>query len=171
MYRSTQASEMWKALAEQRQKQIRLITSAAEDKAGKQLKAKDDEIKHITCLNWDLRERLRNLQKEAQMWRDVARSKEAAALALRGDLQRALEAQAVRGRGVNRAIDDASSCCWGDNQAVPSVGTCKGCGQGNAMELLLPCRHLSACALCAAIVQACPACGCAKTGSIRVNFS
>jgi E3 ubiquitin-protein ligase BOI-like protein len=162
---------MWKALAEQRQKEMRLITAAVEDKAAKQLKAKDDEIKNITCLNWALRERLRNLQKEAQMWRDVARSREAAALALRGDLQSVLEAQAVRGRGLDRAIDDASSCCWGDNLAVPSVGTCKGCGNGEAVELLLPCRHLCACVQCAATAQACPACGCAKTGNIRVNFS
>jgi E3 ubiquitin-protein ligase BOI-like protein len=171
MYRSTQASEMWKALAEQRQKEMRFITSTAEDKAAKQLKAKDDEIKNITCLNWALWERLRNLQKEAQMWRDVARFKEAAALVLRGDLQSALEAQAVRDRGLDRAIDDARSCCWGDNQAVPSVGTCKGCGNGEAVELLLPCRHLCACTLCAATAQACPGCGCAKTGSIRINFS
>ena len=183
------ARKMWAALAEQRRSHLRLIVSAVEARAAKRLKAKDDEIERVRGMNWALEERLRSLYMEAQMWRDVAQSHDAAASVLRADLQRVLDAQAVRGGGGGGGDgdgqDDAESCCWGENQ-VPvcveeaevgtpaptgGVGRCKGCGDGAAAVLLLPCRHLSVCAPCAASAQACPSCGCAKNGSVCVNFS
>lgn len=184
------AANMWTALAEQRKKQARLIVSTVEARAAKRLKAKDEEIERVRSMNWALEDRLRNLYVEAQMWRDMAQSNQAAANVLRGDLQRALDAQAVRGGGGGD-VEDTGSCCWGDNhvtscgndeeeevrtpvveqRAVAGVGRCKGCGDGAAVVLLLPCRHLCVCASCAATAGACPACGCAKNGSVCVNFS
>jgi E3 ubiquitin-protein ligase BOI-like protein len=162
---------------EQTKKRIMLIDPAAVDRVLKRLKEKDEEILHITGQNWALRERVIYFHKAAQMWHDVALSKETTANAPRGNLQRALDAHAVPDRGVED-VDDASSCCSGDNQyggrkpeAAASVGRCKGCGNGEAVELLLPCRHLCVCSLCATTARACPACGCAKNGSISVNFS
>ncbi|XP_020164375.1 E3 ubiquitin-protein ligase BOI [Aegilops tauschii subsp. strangulata] len=183
------ARKMKTTLAEQRQSQTRLIVSAVEARAAKRLKAKDEEIERIRSMNWALEERLRNLFMEAQMWRDVAQSHEATANVLRGDLQRALDVQAVHGGGSGHGQeDDAESCCWGENQvplcAEEEVGTpvveerhatgagrCKGCREGAAVVLLLPCRHLCVCAPCAAAAQACPVCGSAKNGSVCVNFS
>ena len=184
--RRMQAVKMWEALAKQRQRHMRLITSAAEERAAKRLKVKDEEMKCIRGMNWELHGRIRNLQMQARMWQELAASNEAAANVLRANLQRALDAQAVRGRGV-RDVDDAGSCCWGEDHeefcgdddeyevskpvAMASVGSCKGCRQGAAVVLLLPCRHLCVCASCANTVGACPACGCARTGTICVNFS
>ncbi|KAM3193308.1 hypothetical protein ACQJBY_070104 [Aegilops geniculata] len=183
------AQKMWTTLAEQRQSHTRLIVSTVEARAAKRLKAKDEVIERIRIMNWALEERLRNLFMEAQMWRDVAQSHEATANVLRGDLQRALDSQAVRGGGSDDGQeDDAESCCWGENQvplcAEEEVGTpvveerhatgagrCKGCREGAAVVLLLPCRHLCVCAPCAAAAQACPACGSAKNGSVCINFS
>ncbi|KAI4998710.1 hypothetical protein ZWY2020_054052 [Hordeum vulgare] len=181
------ARKMWAALAEQRRGHLRLIVSAVEARAAKRLKAKDDEIERVRGMNWALEERLRNLFMEAQMWRDVAQSHEAAANVLRGDLQRVLDAHAIRGGASDGdGQDDAESCCWGENQLAPvcadeevgtptpaltGAGRCKGCGEGAAVVLLLPCRHLCVCAPCAASAQACPSCGCAKNGSVCVNFS
>jgi E3 ubiquitin-protein ligase BOI-like protein len=176
---------MWTALAEQRKKHMRLIVSTMEARAAKRLKAKDEEIERITDMNWALEDRLRNLYMEAQMWRDMAQSSEASATALRGDLQRALDAQAARGGGGGGDAEDTGSCCWGDGHvadcggeeeevrtpAAAGVGKCKGCGEGAAAVLLLPCRHLCVCASCAATARACPACGCAKNGTVCVNFS
>ena len=175
---------MWTALAEQRKKHMGLIMSTVEARAAKRLRAQDEEIERVRSANWALEDRLRNLYVEAQMWRDMAQSSEAAANALRGDLQRVLEAQAVRGGGGGD-VEDTGSCCWGDvaygggeeeevrTPAVEQrgVGRCKGCGDGAAVVLLLPCRHLCVCASCAAAAGACPACGCAKNGSVCVNFS
>ncbi|KAF7032606.1 hypothetical protein CFC21_043764 [Triticum aestivum] len=180
---SCPARKMWAALAEQRRSHLRLIVSTVEARAAKRLKAKDDEIERVRAMNWALEERLRNIYMEAQMWRDAAKSHEAAANVLRADLQRVLDAQAVRGGGGCHGQDDAESCCWGENEvpicaeeevgtpAPTGVGRCKACGDGEAVVLLLPCRHLCVCAPCAAAAQACPSCGCAKNGSVCVNFS
>ncbi|KAM3213594.1 hypothetical protein ACQJBY_066162 [Aegilops geniculata] len=182
------ARNMWTTLAEQTQSQTRLIVSAVEARAAKRLKAKDEEIERIRSMNWALEERLRNLFMEAQMWRDVAQSHEATANVLRADLQRVLDAQAVHGGGIGHGQeDDAESCCWGENQVplcaeevgtpvveerhATGAGRCKGCREGAAVVLLLPCRHLCVCAPCAAAAQACPVCGSAKNGSVCVNFS
>ncbi|KAM0828902.1 hypothetical protein ACQ4PT_067231 [Festuca glaucescens] len=175
-------ANMWTALAEQRKRHARLILSAVEARAAKRLRARDEEIERLRGMNWALEDRLRNLYVEAQMWRDMAQSSEAAATALRADLQRALDAQAARGGGD---AEDTGSCCWGDDSvpnrvdeeeevrtpAAAGVGRCMGCGEGAAVVLLLPCRHLCVCASCAATARACPACGCAKNGTVCVNFS
>ncbi|KAM0910773.1 hypothetical protein ACQ4PT_013913 [Festuca glaucescens] len=84
------ASKMWEVLAKQKQRHMRLITSAAEDKAAKQLKAKDEEMKSIWVRNMALQDQVRILQREAQVWRNIARSKEEATNAIRDNLQRAL---------------------------------------------------------------------------------
>ena len=162
-----------------------LIISTAEDRVAKHLKVKDEELKCMRGVNWTLQEQLGNLNMESHMWRDIARSNEATVNMLCNELQHALDGQAVHGHWIGN-IDDASSCCWGDYHvdfcgddeykeqkpvAVASIGSCKGCGQGDAVVLLLPCRHLCACVSCATTKRVCPACGCAKTGSIYVNFS
>uniref|UniRef100_A0ACD5YIQ5 Uncharacterized protein n=1 Tax=Avena sativa TaxID=4498 RepID=A0ACD5YIQ5_AVESA len=167
------ATKIWKTLAEQRQKHMRLITSVVEDRDAKRLKAKDLEMDLLRGVNGVLQERLSNLHREVEVWRDLAQSNEASVNVLRGDLQ-CTRTHAVHGRGA----DDTSSYCWGDNhmvlcrkpEATLSVRRCKGCGQGEAVVLLLPCSHLCVCPPCAAMTRACPACGCAKTGNIQVNF-
>ncbi|KAL5211079.1 hypothetical protein ABZP36_006702 [Zizania latifolia] len=186
------AAKMWAELAEQRRRHAREMVAAVEAEAAKRLKAKDEEIERIGRLNWALEERLKGLYVEAQVWRDLALSNEAAANALRGELQLALDTQARFGGGHGSAGDDAESCCYGENDVAvradgekeeeEEAGTstsaerlgaprCKGCGEAVAVVLLLPCRHLCACAPCAAAARACPACGCAKNGSVCVNFS
>ncbi|KAL5217612.1 hypothetical protein ABZP36_018296 [Zizania latifolia] len=183
-------AKMWAELAEQRRRHARQMVAAVEAAAAKRLRAKDEEIERIGRLNWTLEERLKGLYVEAQVWRDVAQSNEAVSNALRGELEQALDTQARLGGGA--AGDDAESCCYGENDVVvradgeeddKDAGTstsaerrrgaprCKGCDEAAAVVLLLPCRHLCACAACAAAARACPACGCAKNGSVCVNFS
>ncbi|CAD6213991.1 unnamed protein product [Miscanthus lutarioriparius] len=176
------------------------VVATVEAAAAKRMRAKEEEIQRMGRLNWALEERVKSLYVEAQVWRDLAQSNEAAANALRGELQQALDAQQARlcggatgaGTGTGGA-DDAESCCCGENDVVAGAGaggagpeddeeagtssppghrrTCAVCGEGAAEVLLLPCRHLCACAPCAGAARACPACGCAKNGSVCVNFS
>ncbi|CAD6206127.1 unnamed protein product [Miscanthus lutarioriparius] len=193
-------AKMWADLTEQRRRHARQVVATVEAAAGKRLRAKEEEIQRMGRLNWALEERVKSLYVEAQVWRDLAQSNEAASNALRGELQQALDAQQARlcggaagaGTGTGGA-DDAESCCCGENDVVAGAGaggagpedeeeagtssppgqrrTCAVCGEGAAEVLLLPCRHLCACAPCAGAARACPACGCAKNGSVCVNFS
>ncbi|CAL4943614.1 unnamed protein product [Urochloa decumbens] len=187
-------TKMWVELREQRRRQARQVVAAVEAAAAKRLRARDEEIERIGRLNWALEERVKSLYVEAQVWRDLAQSNEAAAAALRGELLQAMDAQqqARCGGGVVAGLagtdaGDAESCCCGENdvdnkeedeqQAGTSSAACRErrmctmCGEGGAEVLLLPCRHLCACAACAGVAQACPVCGCAKNGSVCVNFS
>jgi E3 ubiquitin-protein ligase BOI and related proteins len=136
-----------------------------------QLMAKDEEIGAARRLNRLLDEHVHAAHAEAQAWRDAAMSSEAAAAALRADLDHVLCARA------RSQDEDAESCCSGSNHYedgcegddATTSGTCRGCGDRDATVVLLPCRHLSACAPCAAVAPACPTCGLPKSGSVAVN--
>ncbi|XBI44481.1 hypothetical protein VPH35_109107 [Triticum aestivum] len=181
--------KMWTTLSEQRQRHISRMISTVVARAAKQLKAKDLEIEWIKSMNWALNERIRNLNMEAQAWRNVAQSNKTVADVLRADLQQVLAQQAVRCSGSNNSEDDAGSC-WGDKHVafcreeqeeedespivdppVTEAEMCKTCSQSTPVVMLLPCRHLCVCATCAEATRVCPSCRCVKTRSISVNFS
>ncbi|KAJ1294235.1 hypothetical protein BS78_01G130400 [Paspalum vaginatum] len=181
-------AKMWAELAEQRRRHARQVVATVEAAAAKRLRAKGDEIERIGRLNWALEERVKSLYVEAQVWRDLAQSNEAAANALRGELKQTLDAQQARHGDAGAGADDAESACCGDNGVVAGaagagageegreVATsarrgCAVCGGGLVEVLLLPCRHLCLCTPCAGETRSCPACGCPKNGSICVNFS
>jgi E3 ubiquitin-protein ligase BOI and related proteins len=141
-----------------------------------QLMAKDEEIGAARRLNRLIEEQVHAAHAKAQAWRDAATSSEAAAAALRADLDHVLCARA------RNQDEDAESCCSGsndyedgcegDNATTSSscvAGACRRCGARAAAVVLLPCRHLSACTPCAAALRACPACGLVKAGSVAVN--
>ncbi|OEL30004.1 putative BOI-related E3 ubiquitin-protein ligase 3 [Dichanthelium oligosanthes] len=177
-------TKMWTELREQRRRHAGQIVVAMEAAAAKRLRAKEEEIGRIGRLNCALEERLKTLYMEVQVWRDLAQSNEAAANAFRGELQQALDAQQARGDVLADpgagGTDDAGSCCCGENDVAGAEADinegcrrrmCTVCGEGAAEVLMLPCRHLCACAPCAGASRACPACGCAKNGSVCINFS
>jgi len=189
---------MWAELAEQRRRHARQVVATVEAAAAKRMRAKEEEIQRMGRLNWALEERVKSLYVEAQVWRDLAQSNEAAANALRGELQQALDAQQANSQAPlalapaastttsRAAAGRTTSSPKPEQQARGRTGRgpghrrcrrtggrarCAVCGEGAAEVLLLPCRHLCACAPCAGAARACPACGCAKNGSVCVNFS
>lgn len=170
-----QTANLWAALTELRRRQARQVVAAVEAAAATRLRAREEEVQRTARINGTLEERARSLYVEAQLWRDLARANEATANELRAELQQALDDQRTRGApGAGADADDAGSCCRGGEDCETGTSlarTCAVCGLSAADVLLLPCRHLCACAPCAGAARACPACGCAKNGSVCVNFS
>lgn len=90
--------------------------------------------------------------------------------------------------------EDAQSCCESNNEERRTLidhdqnntntninmnddcsssnnRLCKKCGQEESCVLLLPCRHLCLCTLCASSVNTCPVCKSTKNISVHVNLS
>ncbi|KAK9057113.1 hypothetical protein SSX86_024480 [Deinandra increscens subsp. villosa] len=64
----------------------------------------------------------------------------------------------------NNMNDDCSS-------SMNNSRLCKECGHGESCVLLLPCRHLCLCTVCASSVNTCPVCKSTKNISVHVNMS
>ncbi|CAL9056776.1 unnamed protein product, partial [Musa banksii] len=165
---------------------LRGILAAVEEGLSKRLESKEEEIARVSKLNWALEERIKTLCVENQMWRDLARSNEAAAQVLRTNLEQALAEAQVKAEEEAAAIaaDDAESCCFGDNAGGenrdPAAAeakrsglrrVCRCCQAQEPSVLLLPCRHLCVCAACGPAVVVCPICNCNSNGSVLVNMS
>ncbi|CAL9210359.1 unnamed protein product, partial [Musa hybrid cultivar] len=158
-------------LTERRKRFTRQILAALEDGMSKRLRASQEEIARLGKMNWALEERIKSLCVENQMWRDMARSNEATANALRANLEQFLSAQARAEEEAATADDAESCCCVGDGEEEAGVRrewrrACRSCHDGEPSVLLLPCRHLCLCAACGPAVDACPVCHCSKNGSV-----
>lgn len=172
-------------IEEGRKRQARRIVARMEEELGKRLRAKQEEIEKMGKLNWALEERMKSLWVENQLWKDLAQANEAAANALRSNLQQVL-AQArdepgpagVCGHSNDGNGDDAESCCGSNgrgNEAEHGDRTpwrqCRKCWKEEASVLLLPCRHLCLCSACGSSLHTCPLCSTPKNASLHVNFS
>lgn len=186
---------------ERRKRNSRRIIAAVEEGISKRLRAKEEEIMRIAKLNWALEEKVKSLCVENQIWRELAQTNEATANALRSNLKQVLEQvvhDEYRHRSTTACVDDAAalaedaqSCCESNNEEKPrlidgenmnddcsssnninnSNRLCKKCGQGESCVLLLPCRHLCLCTVCASSVNICPVCKSTKNISVHVNIS
>ncbi|KAL6561864.1 hypothetical protein OROGR_002871 [Orobanche gracilis] len=172
-------------LLERQKQQARLMAAAIGEVAMKKLKEKDDQIQRMGKLNLALQERVKSLYVENQLWRDLAKTNEAAAISLRSNLDQVLLHRCVGGGGGRRAVaeEEVESCCGSnsscsdeDNQGSGCVGDrrCKMCGERESCVLLLPCRHLCLCGVCGSgsrQLQACPVCNSSMNATLHVNMS
>ncbi|CAA0842147.1 Probable BOI-related E3 ubiquitin-protein ligase 3 [Striga hermonthica] len=173
----TQHSEKVRLEVEERRKRYtRRIATAVEEHIMKRLRSKEEEIQKIGKLNWALAEKVKSLCVENQIWRDLAQANEATANALRCNLENVLaqvQDEEPRGDAAAAADEAQSSCCGGSNpnETVRSAedGMCRSCGKEESSVLLLPCRHLCLCALCASSLQKCPLCNSTQTATLHVN--
>ncbi|KAI3675682.1 hypothetical protein L1987_85274 [Smallanthus sonchifolius] len=184
-------------IEERRKRNSRRLIAAVEEGITKRLRAKEEEIVKIAKLNWALEEKVKSLCVENQIWCELAQTSEATANALRSNLKQVLE-QVVhdeyRHRSTTACVDDAAalaedaqSCCESNNEekrrlidqdnmnddctSINSNRLCKKCGQEESCVLLLPCRHLCLCTVCASSVDTCPVCKSTKNISVHVNMS
>ncbi|KAF5728201.1 BOI-related E3 ubiquitin-protein ligase 3 [Tripterygium wilfordii] len=179
-------------IEENRKRQARRIIEGIEEGMMKRLRAKEDEIRKIGKLNSALEDRVKSLCMENQIWRDLAQTNEAAANAIRTNLEQVLAATTRLGDAAAAVMDDAQSCCGstggggGEEEEVEqrmmvnrahgkgssrTSRMCRNCGKGGACVLLLPCRHLCLCTVCGSNLHTCPICKSTKNASVHINMS
>ncbi|MFS7922302.1 putative transcription factor interactor and regulator C2H2 family [Helianthus anomalus] len=178
---------------ERRRRNSSKLISVLKEGATGIFRAKEEEIMKMTKLNYALEEKVKSLCIETQIWRELAQTNEATANALRSNLQQVLEQlmndnykrrRTTVGGEDDAAADDAQSCCESNKDEermlveqdsgesnVKRRRLCKSCGKGEACVLLLPCRHLCLCTVCASSVHICPVCKSTKNISIHVHMS
>ncbi|XP_076903136.1 putative BOI-related E3 ubiquitin-protein ligase 3 [Bidens hawaiensis] len=170
-----------------RRRNSRKLISGIDERIIRVLRAKDDEIMKMAKLNFALEERVKSLCIENQIWRELAETNEATANVLRSNLKQVLE-QLVNNDFQHRSttnaavafVDDAESCCESnnecsfaeqDNSNTNVNRLCKSCWKAESCVLLLPCRHLCLCTVCASSVHICPICKSSKNISVHVHMS
>ncbi|CAH9121814.1 unnamed protein product [Cuscuta epithymum] len=160
----SQHAKKLKVEIEKRNEQI--MTAVIGEGLMKKLSEKEAEIQRMWKWNLALQERVKNLDLEKQLWRDMAHKKAAAADCLRANLDKLLSSAAA----VNE--DSASSCC-GSSGDAGGGRVCRRCGVRESSVLLLPCRHLCLCAMCfgSIPIDNCPVCNSNANASLHVNSS
>ncbi|CAH9097714.1 unnamed protein product [Cuscuta europaea] len=160
----SQHAKKLKVEIEKRNKQI--MTAVIGEGLMKKLSEKEDEIRQMCKWNLALQERVKNLDLQKQLWRDMAYKKAAAADSLRANLDKLLSSAAA----VDE--DSASSCC-GSSGDARGGRICRRCRVRESSVLLLPCRHLCLCAMCFGSIQIdnCPVCNSDANASLHVNSS
>ncbi|XP_038900738.1 probable BOI-related E3 ubiquitin-protein ligase 2 isoform X2 [Benincasa hispida] len=167
-------------LEEKQKREARRILEVIEIGMMRILRSKEEEIEKIGKLNWELEERVNCLSMENQLWRDVAETNEATANALRSNLEQVL----LQVNTVAEEEEDAESCCGSNDDGGCGGGggvrkkrkegdeeeerRCKKCWKEESCVLLLPCRHLCLCTVCASSLHTCPICNSTNNASVRV---
>ncbi|KAJ6826159.1 putative BOI-related E3 ubiquitin-protein ligase 3 [Iris pallida] len=127
----------------------RQVVSLVDERVSKRVRAKDEEIEQMRKLNFALEEKMKTLATENQVWQYLAQTNEAAANALRANLQHVL-AQQQEQRVLG---DDAESCC-GDNFGEACSTTRRTTTGGGGCAGAVP-RTSRPCCCCRAIICVC----------------
>ncbi|CAD5190890.1 unnamed protein product [Musa acuminata subsp. malaccensis] len=144
------------------------LLSAAATAARQRIKTKEAEVEQAARQSAELERLIARLRAETLSWQAKAVAAQTAVAGLQAQLQRATEVAAAAWEGEG----ESGSASLIDQESA-AQGSCRACRLRNAAVVVLPCRHLSLCADCAAAgaADSCPACGRISTGSLHVAFS
>ncbi|KAE8725650.1 hypothetical protein F3Y22_tig00008276pilonHSYRG00017 [Hibiscus syriacus] len=164
-----------RTLLEKRHRHYRALLGAAEESVVRRLRDKEAEVEKAKHRNAVLEARVAQLNVEAQVWQEKARTQEATAASLQAQLQQAIMsggAAAVqdsrRGEECGEGAEDAESAYVDPERVVVASGPgCKVCRKRLAAMVLLPCRHLCLCTECDRVAQACPICLIVRNSSVE----
>ncbi|KAI0500678.1 hypothetical protein KFK09_018894 [Dendrobium nobile] len=178
-YLIAQGEQLRRQVAERHRRNYRTLLESV----GNKLQEKDAEIERASRCISELEDRLTRLQTELMEWKRRAMTEQVAAASLHAQLQRATaEAAAAEARAAADAnenfgespAEDAESANFDPNGIEIFDNSCRACFAQPATVVLLPCCHLCICASCdfvSTIGDACPGCGCLRTGSLHVAFA
>ncbi|GAU41656.1 hypothetical protein TSUD_272400 [Trifolium subterraneum] len=159
-------------LQTQREKQVAVLRSM-ENYSKRVLMTKNGEIARAALKNKVLENRINSLEAEKRDLKKIVEEREAVIIALHNQLEE--EKKRVRMFVEN----DGESCCGEIEEAraakrvryEDNIVCCLRCNSKSPGVLFLPCRHLSICKACEALLQACPICAMEKKGAIEIQSS
>jgi E3 ubiquitin-protein ligase BOI-like protein len=134
---------------------------------------KNEEITTAEKKKKEMENILRSLELEKRELKKIYEEKGAIAITLRNKLEEEKNKKRLR----MLVADDVESCC-GENEEARAkkcaklgnnVAFCRKCNTNSSGVLFLPCRHLSSCKACEALLQACPICGTSKKNVIEIQ--
>jgi len=133
----------------------------------------NEEIAKVVKKNREMENLFRSLEIEKSFLKRIVEERGATIIALHNKL----EEEKKRARMV--VLNDAESCCGDSEEARAekrmrrdhNLMLCSKCKTQFVGVLFLPCRHLSSCKQCEALLQTCPICGMAKRNVIEIQSS
>ncbi|GAU29089.1 hypothetical protein TSUD_58550 [Trifolium subterraneum] len=170
---NTQNTQL-KIMLQQHQRELQLTAIKRMGIYSQQVLArKNEEITKAEKKNKEMENILRSLELEKSELKKISEEKGAIAIALRNQLEEEKKKKRLRMLVAN----DAESCCSENEEARVkkcvklgnNMAFCRKCNTNSSGVLFLPCRHLSSCKACEALLQACPICGMAKKGVIEIQ--
>ncbi|WJX49593.1 RING-type E3 ubiquitin transferase [Trifolium repens] len=134
---------------------------------------KNEEITTAEKKKKEMENILRSLELEKRELKKIYEEKGAIAITLRNKLEEEKNKKRLR----MLVADDVESCCSENEEARAkkcaklgnNVAFCRKCNTNSSGVLFLPCRHLSSCKACEALLQACPICGTSKKNVIEIQ--
>ncbi|CAJ2655275.1 unnamed protein product [Trifolium pratense] len=134
---------------------------------------KNEEITKAEKKKKEMENILRCLELEKRELKKISEEKGAIAITLRNKLEEEKKNKRLRMLVTN----DVESCCGENEEPRPkkcvklgsNMAFCRNCNINSSDVLFLPCRHLSSCKACEALLQACPICGMAKKNIIEIQ--
>ncbi|CAJ2654808.1 unnamed protein product [Trifolium pratense] len=148
-------------LQQQREKQVGVL-KRLEIYSEQVLITKNGEIAQAALKNKVLENFLNSLEAEKRDLKRIVEEQEAMIIALYNQLEE--EKKRVRMFVEN----DGESFC-GEVEEARAAKCCHRCNTKSVDVIFLPCRHLSSCKVCEALLQACPICGVEKKGAIEIQ--
>jgi len=133
----------------------------------------NEEIAKAVKKNQEMENLLRSLETEKRFLKRIAEERGATTIALHNKLEE------EKKRASMVVLNDAESCCGESEEARANkrmrrddnLMFCSKCKTKSVGVLFLPCRHLSSCKQCEALLQTCPICGMAKKDVIELQSS
>jgi E3 ubiquitin-protein ligase BOI-like protein len=158
-------------LQTQREKQVAALRSMKNYSEQILITKNGEEIARAALKNKVLENRINSLEAEKRELKRIVEEREAMVIAL----HKRMEEDKMRVRMF--VENDAESCCGEIEEARAAkylrsevnIGCCLRCKTKSSGVLFLPCRHLSSCKGCEALLQACPICGVEKKGAIEIQ--
>lgn len=153
-----------KLLLQQHQRELQLTSQQIMTK-------KKEEIAKLANKTHELENLVRRLEAENKEFEKKVKEREATIITLHNKLEE-------EKKKLRMFVENDAKSCTGESEEVSlekrvrrgnNTMFCPKCNTNSSDVLFIPCRHLSSCKACEALLESCPMCGMKKKGVIEIQ--